>query len=87
MSAADFTPERIAELRAPMDWDWVLAWPVLPDETTWNAMLDAIEELHVLLADAQLRSIAARNPGIDMDDVKARRRNQWDNVTLIMERK
>ena len=59
MSAADFTPERIAELRAPMDWDWVLAWPVLPDETTWNAMLDAIEELQA--ANKRLDALLTRS--------------------------
>jgi hypothetical protein len=67
--ATDFTPDLIAKWRK---FDWIDG----TDEV--EAMLDAITNLSIALSAAQLRSIEERNPGIDMERVKATRNNPWD---------
>jgi hypothetical protein len=41
-------------------------------------LANAVEKLSVALEEAQLRSIEARNPGIDMDDVRRVRARHVD---------
>lgn len=48
-------------------------WQSSADAHTIMKLLDHIKDLDAELDEAQLRSIEARNPGIDMDEVRRER--------------
>ena len=62
----------VADLRA---WGEIVVEPIDVGPLLHDALnaADEIERLRSELDAAQLRSIEARNPGIDMDDVRRRR--------------
>lgn len=67
MAGGDSGPGLVFEARAAANWKFKHRWMYTP---LLHRLADEIERLRAELDEAQLRSIEARNPGIDMDEVR-----------------